>query len=662
MQDNLDERGLLICEDLYFIFQSRVVARIAAIIIFFSASISLPLRGFTQSKSPVSTSELKKLSVEELMKIEVSIVSRTPQKLTEAASAVQVITGDDIKRSGAQNIPDALRLVTNLQVAQLNANAWIISSRGFNTIFANKLLVMIDGRTVYTPLFGGVNWELQNVLLEDVERIEVVSGPGGTLWGANAVNGIINIITKSTVETQGLYAAAAAGTFVKNFEALRYGGKIGEKLTFKVYGQHYDRNHTIKPDNSDNTDAWGMAQSGFQIDYHTSPSDSYMLQGNFYHGRKKDVGGNSDFNGQNVLARWNHSFSDSSDLMLQVFFDRYYRDDFPGQAFDKMKTLDADFQYRFPVAGKQSFLVGAGYRIVRDNVHYRINTTAILPEKKNLDLFNAFVQDEIGIGKRLTLTLGTKLLHNVYTNFEVQPSARLSFVPNDKSTLWSAVTRAVRTPSRLDVDLYIPAYPVPPPGPSVAGGPNFISEKEIAYELGYRIQPVSGLTFSLATFYNDYLDVYSVEALPGTATYQIQNGAKGKSWGAELSGTWQATSRWKLRSGFTYFDKKLESKPGHVFNPVYLGNDAKNQVLLQSVLDLPLNLHFDIIARYLDYLPQTIATKKVPSYSTFDARLAWEYKHLEVSVTGQNLGRKNHIEFGTLQIPRSIYAKIACRF
>jgi iron complex outermembrane recepter protein len=250
----------------------------------------------------------------------------------------------------------------------------------------------------------------------------------------------------------------------------------------------------------------------------------------------------------------------------------------------------------------------------------------------------------------------------VYTGVEVQPSARMALTVKKNNTLWAAVSRAVRTPSRFDVDYYLPATLQPPTVPSVAGGPNFISEKVLAYELGYRIQPNTKSTFSLATFYNVYSDVYSVEALPGTLTYQIQNGSEGKSWGAELSGTYKLSSKWRLRGGYTYFDKTLKAKPGHNFNPVYLGNDAKNQALLQSMLDLPLHLHLDIIARYLDYLPKTLATAEVPGYFTYDARLAYNSKHIEVSVVGQNLYREDHPEFGTLNIPRSVYAKLAVKF
>jgi iron complex outermembrane receptor protein len=609
----------------------------------------------------LSSAELKKLSVEELMNINVTLASRIPQKLTESASAIQVLTGEDIRRSGATNIPDALRLIPNLQVAQITSNAWIISARGFNTIFANKLLVMIDGRTVYTPLFGGVIWEQQNVVLEDVDRIEVVSGPGGTLWGANAVNGVINIVTKPAKNAKGFYGFASVGTFERDREALRYGGRIGDNITYRVYGQHFFRNPTIQPDGEDTTDSWGLTQGGFRMDWKAGVLDAVTLQGDLYDGTRKTTGGNSPLNGQNILGRWSHTISEQSDLMLQLYYDRYFREDIPGTGSDKLKTFDADFQHRFPLP-YQSFLWGVGYRIVKDEAIYRTPFVGILPPEKTLHLFNVFVQDELTLSQHLKFTVGTKLTNYTYSGTEWQPSARVAWNIRSNSTLWGAVSRAVRTPSRYDVDFYIPITPLPPTSPSVAGGPDFVSEKLIAYELGYRLQPNSHASFSLATFYNVYHDLYSVEPLPGTLTYQIQNGSEGEAWGAELSGNYQLTKQWRLRGGYTYFDKDLRAREGHQFNPDYLGNDVRHRAVLQSILDLPYHLQLDVAARYLTSLSKTLATAAVPGYFTFDTRLAYTYRQFELAVAGQNLWEDEHAEFGVLRIPRSVYAKISGRF
>lgn len=615
--------------------------------------------GYSQVLSP---KELKKLSVEELMNVEVSLVSRTPEKLTEAASAIQVITGEDIRRSGATNVAEALRLAANLQVNQLSSSVWLVGARGFNNVFANKLLVMVDGRTIYTPLYGGVLWEQQNVLLEDIDRIEVVSGPGGTLWGPNAVNGIINIITKSSKETQGLYASVAAGTFVKDMAALRYGGKMNDKVYYKIYGQHFDRNATELSNGAKNTDAWNMSDGGFKINWDASSKDDISFQGDYYGGARKTVVANSPLNGQHLLGKWNRSISGRSDLALQVYYDRYYREDAPTKSYDKMKTTDVDFQHRFSIKKRQNFVWGAGYRFVKDDASFSNTASAgIVPRFKRLDLFTAFAQDEFFLTDSLRLIVGTKLLHNVYTGWEWQPSARIAWIKN-QTTLWAAVTRAVRTPSRFDVDYYLPMTPQPPTVPSVAGGPDFVSEKLLAYELGYRFQPNHVSSFSVATFYNIYNDVYSVEPKPGTLTYQIQNGSEATSWGLEFAGNYQVMRDWRLRGAYTYFKKDIHAKPGHNFNPSYLGNDVRNQVMLQSILDLPAHFQFDIVGRYLDPLAKTFATAAVAAYLTFDARLAYNLKGFEIALVGQNLAKKNHTEFGTFVIPRGVYGKITARF
>lgn len=609
-----------------------------------------------------SPRELKKLSVEELMNVEVTLVSRTPEKLTETASAIQVITGEDIRRSGATNLPEALRLAPNLQVAQYSSNIWIISARGFNNIFSNKLLVMIDGRTVYTPLYGGVLWEQQNVLLEDVERIEVVSGPGGTLWGANAVNGVINIVTKHTRQTKGLYASASAGTFLKGAAALRYSGKLGKNAWYKAYGQYLNHNPTHLQNGADNNDAWKLLQAGFRIDWDASVKDKITLQGDYYDGRINSAADRSPLNGQNLLARWSRQLSPTADFSTQVYYDRYFRADAPSISSDEMNTLDADFQHRFAPGKKHTMVWGAGFRYVKDNAYFAPAAIAVIsPRYKQLNLFNAFAQDEFMFSQRWRLNGGIKLLHNVYTGWEWQPNLRLAW-QKPQSTLWAAISRVVRTPSRFDVDYYLPLAPQPPSVPSIAGGPSFVSEKLLAYEAGYRLQPNKKSSFSLSLFYNQYRDLYSVEAKPGTLTYQIQNGSAANAWGAELSTAYQLLPTWQVKGGYTFFAKNIYAKKDRAFNPDYLGNDARNQVLLQSMLDLPFHLHFDLTARYRDPLQATIATAYISSYHTLDARLAYINNGWEVAVVGQNLERRYHREFGPFEIPRSVYAKISARF
>ena len=607
-----------------------------------------------------SVAALKKLSLEELMDVEVTLVSRNPEKLSGAASAIQVLTSEDIRRSGATNIPEALRLLPNLQVAQVTSSEYIISARGFNTIFANKLLVMIDGRTVYTPLYGGVVWSHQQVLLEDVERIEVISGPGGTLWGANAVNGVINIVTKNAGQTKGLLAQVIKGDFLKQEADLRYGDSLGTRGAYRVYARHVERAATQAADGSRNADRWQMQQAGFRTDWAPGAQDALTLQGDLYWGDRYTTKAISPLNGQNLLGRWQHSFNNQSDLALQVYYDRYFREDADFDNSDEMRTLDIDFQHRTPVGKRQDFLWGLGYRVVKDFADFRTPFVGILPPEKRLDLFNSFIQDDISIGKSVHLIVGTKYSHNVYSGWEWQPSGRISW-SGRRSTLWAAVSRAVRSPSRYDVDYHLPQAPQPPSLPSVAGGPYFVSEKLVAHELGYRFQPTPVSSLSASFFYNAYHDIYSVENVPGTMTYLIQNGAVGESWGFEFSGNWRVLPRWRLRGGYTYFDKNLRPKEGHAFNPAYLGNDVKHRAVLQSVLDLPAHFQLDLAVRYLDGIRPTIATAYVPSYTTFDARLAYTWRWIEVSVAGQNLGDKMHAEFGSQELPRNYYAKLLFR-
>lgn len=626
--------------------------------------LAIPYSSISQTPELPFLHELKKLSVEELMNIEVTSVSKRPERLIDAASAIQVITREDIQRSAATTVPEALRLSSNLQVTQLNSRHWIISSRGFNNIFANKLLVMIDGRTVYSPLFAGVFWDAQNVVLEDVDRIEIISGPGGTLWGANAVNGVINIITRNSKNTQGIFVSGAYGSALKKQVEARYGGSIGSKLAYRVYSQFSDRNETTLSNGNDDTDQWRHGQGGFQIDWDPSDVDVITLQGNFYGGKQHDSPNLLSIDGQNLMGKWSHTFSERSDIIIQAYADRTWRHDITID--DELETYDIDFQHHYVASKRHNLVWGMGYRFMDDETWNSTQFVGLLPTDRKMSLFSSFIQDEITlIPERLKFTLGSKLQHTNFTGFEIQPSARIAWTPQKKQhTLWSAVSRAVRAPSRIDVDYHIPAYIVPPDRPSVAGGPNFISEKLIAYELGYRVHPTHLFSLSLATFYNHYDDLYSVEALPGTKTYQIQNGAKGYSKGAELSGNLQLIPNWRMRGGYTYFSKKLKNKPGNVTPAsalTNLGVDAEHQFVLQSIMDLPKDFNLDITWRYVDDLPSTQFRTEVKSYFNLDTRLAWSFKQLEISLVGQNLLKKQHVEFGNY-IPRSIYGKVIWRY
>ncbi len=600
---------------------------------------------------------LKRLSVDELMNIEVTSVSKRPQKLTEVASAIQVITAEDIRRSGATNLPEALRLATNLQVAQANAHDWAITARGFNgapiatSSLADKLLVMIDGRTIYTPLFGGVFWDVQNVPLEEIDRIEVISGPGGSLWGANAVNGVINIVTKRAQDSQGLYASATGGSFLKDDFSARYGGSMGSNLAFRVYGERTDHNTTDLSTGIDARDAWNMTQGGFRMDYAPSGTGTLTVQGDGY-GGDEGVPTTTRVNGQNVLGRWTRTFSDNSDFRLQMYFDRTWRSIPTSQYADNLTTYDIDFQHHLPLGTRQSVLWGAGYRLMIDDER----TSAQLSFSslhRHMQLANGFVQDEVGlVPDLLKLTLGTKLEHNDFSGFELQPSVRMAWTPTTRHTAWAAVSRAVRSPSRLDADII---------APGVRGDENFASEKVTAYELGYRVQPVDIVSLSLAGFYNQYSDLRSIDVNPsGPQPYVFANGQRGRAHGVELSGTVAPTAWWRLRGGYTALAKRLRATVPRVVrgSDMFEGNDPDHQFLVQSTMDLPGHTEFDVITWQQGSLP----APGLRSYLTADARLAWQYRRVELAVVGHDLGNVRQPElFGPFAIPRSVYGRVTLR-
>jgi len=629
------------------------------ILIFFTV---IPVFLSAQTVLPPA-SELKKLSVEELMNIEVTSVSKVPEKLTEVASAIQVITNDDIRRSTSTTLPEALRLASNLQVAKPNSHDWAISARGFNAAplsnntLSNKLLVMIDGRSVYTPLFGGVFWDIQNVLLNDIDRVEVVSGPGGSLWGANAVNGVINIMTKSAKETQGLFVSGSAGSYLHDYAAVRYGMRLDSNLYLRVYGQQFDEGSMKLKDGTDANDGWGMTQGGFRMDYYPSAKNSFSIHGDLYKG-SEETPTNSLDNGHNLTARWVHTYSENSELIVQAYYDHTWKYQLKADFRNLLNTYDIDMQHRFRLNEHNIILWGLGYRLMDDNTN---NATSIsfIPAERNLSQVNTFVQDQLSlVPHKLELTVGTKLLYNDYSGYEIQPSARIAWTPTQKRTLWAAISRAVRTPSRFETDEIT----------TVLSTPNrqFTSETVIAYEIGYRVRPIDRVSLSLAAYYNVYDNLRSVNTNPGPPTpYIFANDQKANTWGLEISGNVIANDWWRLRGGYTYLDKKFATKSPNVIPnaSVIEALDPNHQVLLQSVMNLSKHLQLDVTGRYVGDINSTLpVTISVASYTTFDIRFAWESKKLSFSVCGQNLAARDHTEFATRQVPRNVSAKISFRF
>ncbi|MGC1521061.1 MAG: TonB-dependent receptor [Steroidobacteraceae bacterium] len=627
--------------------------------------------------------QLKQLNVEDLMNVEVTSVARHPEKLLESASAIQVITQEDIRRSGATSIPEALRLADNLQVAQKNSHDWAISARGFNTDLANKLLVMIDGRTVYTPLYSGVFWDVQDYLLEDIDRIEVISGPGGALWGANAVNGVINIITKSAKDTQGWYADVGGGSQPQDFAGARYGGPLAGDGSFRVYAKYFDRGDEALADGGTDMDSWHQSRAGFRIDEVPSGGDRLTLQGDVYDGREEELdSGSTGTSGANLLGRWTRRLSEESDFSLQSYLDQTHLAD-PvqpllvsgvqfspaGTLYDDLTTYDVDFQHRFALGLRNRLVWGLGYRYTHDAVR---NAPALgfLPDDLDQNLYSAFVQDEIALRKSVSFTLGTKLEHNDYTGFEVEPDARLNWALSPNQALWGAVSRAVRTPSRIDHDL---SEGTPPYLVLLKGGPNFTSESVLAYEVGYRAQLNSALSTSVSTFYNEYNDVRSTSFTPGSILpLYFANNLQGDTYGLELSANYQLSEDWSLHGGYTLLKEHLRVKPGQFDLDDALNEtaDPQHQFSLRSSLSLPRHTEFSAALRWVDALHTNNGPTPgtVPSYFEVDTRMAWHATdRLELSLVGQNLLHGHHVEYGfpspeQVAIERSAYAKLVWRY
>ncbi|MEO6567833.1 MAG: TonB-dependent receptor [Opitutaceae bacterium] len=606
---------------------------------------------------------LKNLTIDQLMDIDVTSVSKRPERLFETPSAIQVITGDDIRRSGATSIPEALRLASNLEVAQIDSRQWAITARGFNNVFADKMLVLIDGRSIYTPLYAGVYWDVQDTLLVDLDRIEVISGPGGTQWGANAVDGVINITTKSAKDTQGGVLLGGLGTELRDSAGLRYGGRLAPGVYYRVYGKYFDRGDSVRPNGSRSNDAWRTIQGGFRVDWDPVASNAFTFQGDAYNGSIGQVGpDNIRVNGVNVLGRWTRTLAQDADLKLQVYFDRTHRR-IPGSFTQDLNTMDFDFQHRFPVGTTHDLVWGVGYRVVADDI---VNTpaNAFLPPRVTRELFSMFAQDKITLSKdRLMVTLGTKIEHDGYTGFEFEPSARAAWTPDKQNTVWLAVSRGVRTPSRVDRDLFSPATPPY----RVAGGSHVVSEKLIAYELGYRVQLDPRFLLSLASFYNDYDDLRSLEPLnpPRAFPVQTSSGLRGRSVGAELTAEWRATPTWRVRAGYTELRVHSEPQEGVRDRSTRdsIVRDPNHQFHLRSLWDLSAKWECDAEFRYVS----PITNQTVPGYSEADLRVSWNPSATwEISVTGQNLLHNHHPEFNSpgsrREIERSIYTKASWRF
>jgi iron complex outermembrane receptor protein len=595
------------------------------------------------------------LSLEELGNIEVTSVSGYSERLTDAAASIFVITAEDIRRTGARTLPEALRLAPNLQVARSGASGYAISARGFNNDngLANKLLVLIDGRTVYSLSLSGVFWDMQDVMLEDVERIEVISGPGATLWGANAMNGVINIITRSAQKAQGMLVSLGGGNQEKG-AAFRYGEKFGSHGHFRVYGKTDDFQNTKSARGSSSPDGWDRGQVGFRADWVES-NRGFTIQGDAYKGKSEDrlLGRAVEVSGANLLARWNQRLGNGSNIRLQAYYDHTDRED---QLLfrDETNVFDIEFQHEIPL-GAHKVLWGAGYRQAHNDMQNSL-FFGFVPPVRNLNWKNLFAQDDIKLTQSVDLTVGLKLESNDYSGWEYLPSVRLAWKPSDNQLVWGSLSRAVRAPARLDRDIRFP-----PNGLFINGGPNFVSEVANVIELGYRGLPTRALTYSVTAFHHIYDKLRSGQPAPFA---NVENKMEGTTSGVEAWATYQATRAWRLSGGFTTLHKHLKLKLGSTdpIGPSALGNDPDQQWMLRSAFNFTDRHEFDVMVRHVSSLPQPA----VPAYTAVDARLGWRVnRDTEVSLTLQNLFDSQHAEFGVApgrsEYQRGVFLKLLWR-
>jgi iron complex outermembrane recepter protein len=588
---------------------------------------------------PAMAQSLADLSLEELATIQITSVSRRPESLSDAAASIYVITADAIRRSGATSLPQALRLAPNLQVAQVDASQYAISARGFNNAIGNKLLVLIDGRTVYTPFFSGVFWDQQDVMLEDVDRIEVISGPGSTLWGANAVNGVINVITRPARLTQGTRVAADAGTDVHHL-AVRAGGAFGDGAHWRLYAKHRHWRHTESQAGASLADGGQHSQAGFRAGW-SSGTDLLVLQGDVYDGRSDRRGSAAqpfpavEWSGANLLARWTRTSADGSNWRVQGYVDRARRDD----AFLYRPEIDiADFEFQNGLSGERhKVLWGGGVRHARDRIRPGL-IFGFHPERRSMRWANLFVQDAIALTPDLALTVGLKLEHNGFTGLETLPSARLAWKLADRGLLWAALSRAVRAPARLDRDISLP----PQPPFIIAGGPDFDSELAHVAEVGWRSQTSPAWTWSATLFHHRWDRLRSGELPPNA---QVRNQIEGSTSGFEAWSAWQPVAAWRLSGGFTVLHKRLRLESGSrdPEGPRSLGNDPRLQATVRATFQPAAQHEVELGVRRIGELPDPV----VPAYTAVDLRWGWQVRPaIGVALAAFNLLDAGHVEFG----------------
>ena len=654
----------------------------------------VPLALIGASIPDQASNPVKEMTLEQLGNVEVTSVSKSPEEVWKTSAAIFVITQDDIERSGVTTIPDALRLAPGVEVAQIDGSNWSVGIRGFGSNLTRDILVLIDGRTVYTTLLAGTYWEVQNVMLQDVERIEVIRGPGATIWGPNAVNGVINIITKASKDTHGALVNAGGGNVDQGFFNARYGGGNGKTFDYRVYALGFDRGPEFHTDGQ-NFDAWRALQGGFRTDWTKNDRDSFTLQGDIYdEGAGQSVVATTYappysqtidkaalLSGGDILGRWQRVLGEGKDIQLQAYYNRTSRQQ--ANFDDYENTFDVDFLDRFRLAYHQQISWGGGIRFTHEDNPVVVSGLTFTPERRTDNLLTGFLQDEIGlVENRLTLSLGTKLIHTNFTGLQWQPSARLLWTPTKNQTLWAAFTHAVRTPSDAEENFSLAGFIgiIAPGGlpyfARFSPNPHFRSEELNGYELGYRRLLARTFYLDVAAFFNHYGDLFSediigapfVETNPGPTHLllpaQFGNGLVGSTKGVEIAPEWRPLSFWRLRASYSFLQMDLQRGTNSLdigTAPIVAGSSPRHEATLQSNFDFAKHFSFDFTNRYVSALPAL----KIHPYITADARLAWQVNHqFQISVVGQNLYQPYHFEYGgsdpgpSVGIRRSVFGQI----
>ena len=635
-----------------------------ALILMASLALAWNLPATARAQTPAAVqlqvADLATLSLDELMELKVTTASRQEERWWSAPNGIDVITGDDIRRAGVENLPDAIRLATGVQVGQPSKRSWAISIRGMDVLAANKISVVMDGRSLFTPFFSGVQWDAQDTLLDDIDRIEVIRGPVGALWGAFAVNGFIQILTRPAWDTPGLLVSAGTGTEDPGFFGLRYGGKLGGDTHYRAYGKYFQTDWTYLPNGEHAQPATDFFQTGFRVDSRRVSDTTLTLQGDYYTNQdlplERVV---MEISGANLLGRWRRTFSADSDVEVQGYFDRTYRL-IPRQFEERRTTGSASVKYR-RAAGRHGLLVGADALLSGDTIG-NIGAAQLVPPERTVHTLGLYGQDTLQVSPRVALVLGLRGEKTTFSGYEVAPALRAAWTANPRTTLWAAVSRAVRTPVRIDEDLVIRRNDVT----FFEAHDDFATETILAYELGFRHRPADALTVLLSTFAYRYDHLRSTEpagAAPVPLTFK--NGLGARSYGGEATLMYQPLARLFLKGSYRFLDLDFSKEPDSrdTTGGSAEGNDAKHVAIVGAHLGLPRDVELAAFLRHASALPRPA----MEGYTTMDARIGWRpTKRLEISVWGRNLLDRQHPEFVTTnslneQVHRSGAIKLTWR-